>query len=259
MLTMHVLNQRGESTWATPSGWTPIASQRNGHAAFYKIAVGGETTVNVTKTGTTGKCIGTMMLFRGESGATLSIDASTSDVDLTVPTCTPTKAGTLWVWYAGRSTDSTDFSAYAMTTDDPGSWTERYENDAAGQCSLAAATSAVRSQTSATGDLTASGTGADSGIVFAIAQVASASPAVSTLTLTASQPASTITTNSNVPVAAITMTAAQPAPAITTQEFALWYGTAKNAATLDGTAKNAATLDNPSKTSASLTNPDKTQ
>lgn len=256
-LVIHVLNQRAEDTWATPSGWTIISSQRNGAAAFYKIAAGGEGSVTVTKTGTTGRCLGYMMLFRGEAGATLSLDVSNSDTDLTVSTITPTKSGTVWCWLAGRSDDVSAFSAYAMTTDDP-TWTERYDFDPVSQCTIAGATSSVRSQVTATGNLTATGLGGNSAIVFAIAQVATASPAAATLSITAAQPASSITTSSNVPVVAVAITSAIPTPTPTTQQYPVFVNTTKNTAAATDTSKNAATATNTSKNSASATNTDKT-
>jgi hypothetical protein len=200
-----------------------------------------------------------MMLFVPDTGGTLSLDASQSDVDLTLATVTPTKINTLWVWLAGRNDDAGDFSAYAMTTDDPGTWTERYEQDAVGQCTIAGASSAIRSQTSATGNLTATGSGGiQAGIVFAIGQVLNANPAATAQALTSAQLASTIETSSNVPVSAIAITATQPASTTSADSRALWSTPDKNTEAAINQAKNTETVVNTAKNAETFTNLDKT-
>ena len=259
LLVIHVATQTGApgAVWNTPSGWTQIDVQRSLSAAFYKIATGGETTVTVTRNGFAQKCLGRMMLF---TGGTLTLDASGSAASLTVSTMTPTKENTLWVWLASREDNVGDFSAYAMATDDPGSWTERYEQDEASQMTIAGATSALRPQTTGTGNCTATGSGGtQAGFVFAIGNVENASPAPAALTLASTVNAAGITTTSNVPVSAITLTAAQPAPTPSTQEFASFSNTSKHAATATNTAKNNATVANTAKHDATVTNTQKTQ
>lgn len=258
LLIIHVLNQREENTWATPSGWTLIGSQVRGMAAFYKIAAGGETTVTVTKTGTTGKCLGRMFLFTSDASGTLSIDVSNSDTDLIVPTMTPTKIGTMLVWLAGRADNSGDFSAYAITTDDPGSWTERYEDDAAGQCTIAGATSAIRTATTATGNMTATGSGGNqAGIIIAIGEVVNVTASPSALPLTSALPAIGITTSSIFSVSAISLTATLPTPTFSARNFLAWNNPDKNSETFINSTKHAAVAVNPDKNSGSFVNLDK--
>lgn len=261
LLVIHVVNQRAENTWSTPSGWSSVATQKNGAGAFYKVAAGGETTTTVSKTGTTGRCLGRMMLIRGDTGATLGVDQSSSDTDLTVPGVTPTKGSTLWVWLASSADADSNFSTYAMATDDPGSWTERYEDDSASnQATIAGATSALRSQTTATGNLTASGgaTGL-AGIVFNVFQTVNTTVSVNAISATSTVNTPSVTTSSTVEVSAISASSTVNSPTTTSQEFPVFSNTSKNSASPSNTSKNAASFANTSKSSSSWDNEDKTQ
>lgn len=217
LLIIHVGNQRAENTWAVPSGWTQISSQVEGMAAFYKIAVGGETTVTVTKTGTTGRCLGRMMLFIDNSQS-IPIDVSGSSTTNTTSTMTPVHTNTLWVILAGCFNNDPTFSTYAMATNDPTPWTERYDFAGTSQNAIAGATSSLRTQATATGNVTFVETIGDvASIVFAISPDPNAllSPAVITMTATVQAPS--IVGHANVTVSAVVgLTASVNAPTVTT-------------------------------------------
>lgn len=178
-LLVAVWQTQNSVTWGTPTGagtWTQVGTSRNGTSVWYKLSDGTETSVT-SSSGVTGKTIGTVAVFRGVHQTTPVVGTG-SAASTTVSTITPTAANQLWVLVGGISTNSGDFSGYAMVTSNP-SWTEAYENDAVGQTSEAMAYSSIRAVTTATGNITVTGGNAS----FALALAPGLSPA--TLTQTA--------------------------------------------------------------------------
>lgn len=174
LMVLFMIDQRdGNPAWQTPSGWS-AGPNTTALSVFWKIAVGGESgSVTVTKNGSSGECGGVMLLFSGADATTPILVSNVSASSLTVSTMTPSVANTLWCWFAG-STDfsgsvGSAFSNYAMATNNP-TWTERDDNGRAGQIAMGVATSTIRTQTTATGNCTASGSGAGQprAIVFAL-------------------------------------------------------------------------------------------
>lgn len=160
-------NGGGDPGWSTPSGWTmDTGSFANGHSFFWKIATGSESGSETwTRGGAGRKLMGGMLLFTGNSST--PINGQNRSTSGTVSTITPSVADTLWVFGVSRWDDSSTFGSYAMATNNP-TWTEAYEVTSAGQCTIACAYSTVRSATTGSGNLTASGSITGS-IVFVLA------------------------------------------------------------------------------------------
>lgn len=192
LLVLHVAFDGTVATWTTPSGWTQIGSQRNGAAAYYKLATGSETgTLSVTIS-TTQQLVGAMLRFN-QVNTSAPVNVSNSAASLTVSTITPTLTNTLWVYLGGtQANTSLSFSTYAMATNDPSPWTEVYDTNYAGgggsSAAIAAAYSALRTATSASGNISSAATAgsSNSGFAFAINSAPNASVVADVQTVTTS-------------------------------------------------------------------------
>ncbi len=153
----------GSPTWTTPTNWTQIGSTRNYTAVFYKTYASGDANPqSSTGIGARG-CSGGIVLIKGAATSSV-IDVSNSNTGTTVSTITQTVANDLWLIVVGNDGGGA-LGGYAMVTNNPTPWTEAFELTAGGVEACAIAYSAIRPNTTATGNITATGSDA----IFALA------------------------------------------------------------------------------------------
>lgn len=160
-----------------PAGWTLIIDERHTGGVWecytaYKIAVQADVdATNFTFTYATGWVGGAIYAF-SSTHLTTPIGGSASgqgtDTAIVIASITP-PANCMFVTFTGWGDVVSSVSGYAMTTSDPGTWTERYDNQVGGGGGggFSAADSALRAATTATGSITA--TLANSQIYAAVA------------------------------------------------------------------------------------------
>jgi hypothetical protein len=201
----------GSDSVTPPSGWAEIDLTLIDGGMMYsawKIADSSDvaaSTFDFTSSGTAGNraTMGRIMRITGgrESNvAYVSEEGGGTGTTITVGTITPSVANSLIVFLvgAGHSANPQSASAYAMATSNP-SWTEQYnaQYDTGAQTASIAAATAVRPETTATGNNTAtlSASHAWAGHVFAIEPALSVSSSDSvTLTESAKMGLSTVKT-----------------------------------------------------------------
>lgn len=173
----HVVTRR-DQTVAPPGGWTEIRQDVGGAdqttaALFYKIADAADVaasdftfTISVTGpksnrgaiTAWTGVNIGTPV--SDDSGQYNDPPSTT----VTAPTITPTVANCMMLLLCGVEDNNTQ-SNYAIANDNPGSWNEAYDllTTEGGNCALALGY-AIRPETTATGNGTATTSNSDESV-----------------------------------------------------------------------------------------------
>lgn len=150
--------------FTAPGGWTSIRQDHQNDklasALFWKIASAADVSASdFTFTATDGLSNrGAITAWYDGDGA-ISVDADNGQGNtsqtVTSPAITPSVANCLILLYCGIGGNLT-VSAYAIATDNPASWTERYDlpTDLAGDLGLSVA-SAARPETTSTGNGTA--------------------------------------------------------------------------------------------------------
>ena len=191
LMIAHVFWRNG-GTISTPTGWTLIVnivrSTTNTMSAFWKIATSGDvsaSTFTFTASGSVGN-VGQIYAFSAGFDSTTPVDQhNTGSYAAGAPlisAITPTNANsTIMTLWGAQNDAAMPFSAFAIATSDPGSWTHLGSSgNATSNCAIDAAFSAVRSQTTSTGSATASETSsiAGVGIMVNINPVSNVAPTV---------------------------------------------------------------------------------
>lgn len=144
-----------------PAGWTIVIDERHTGGVWecytaYKIAGGGEP-ANYEFTFATAWAGGAIWGFSSTSSAApLASSGQGTDTAMVMGSITP-GANSVFLILTGWGDVVSSVSGYAMTTSDPGTWTEKYDHQAGGGGGggFSGAYSAVRSQATATGNITA--------------------------------------------------------------------------------------------------------
>jgi len=181
---------RADDNLVAPGDWTKIRQDVRtdgifSSALFYKIAVQADVdAVNFTFpiSGSNKENRGAITVWYGHS-AENPIDADNGQTNVasttvTAPEVTPSIAECMILMICGINDNNTQIG-YAIATDNPPSWDERYDlpyDGAYGDCGLSLA-SALRTETTATGNGTATTSASDKNIGQLIAIAPPAAPA----------------------------------------------------------------------------------
>lgn len=242
LLVIHVQAGTNGTTWSTPSGWTAVGSQQYGARVFTKIATGSESGSVTVTCNSASRLIGRMWnVGPVDTAAPVNVNNGVGGSQ-TITTITPTVANTLWLFLVGNGgAESVSYSSYAMATSDPTPWTEVYDEQTTSSdpdAGIGGAYSAIRPETTGTGNCTFSTVSSStaSGFVLAIAMPpnVTVSPAVIELASSVQEP--TVSGSSSVSPAVIELASSVQAPTVTTAA-SKWHNQSKNTGTITNLPK----------------------
>lgn len=179
LLIAHVSSTGESGSWATPSGWTEIQQGTTGTlavAAFYKIADSGDAAASTLPfvQDTSSNAGGRMFRITGHKSSgpinTSQKGTNANNATVTVGTITPSVAYCLILFLVAAKSDGATrtCSGYALATSSP-SFTEAYDDQYDTNAGHIAAAYGERPQTTATGNATATLSGADPNVGILIA------------------------------------------------------------------------------------------